>query len=368
MEGKEKGSLLGGLPKNYGSTEESPNSVASPTSLTAPKLRRVLILVSALVVALLMLAYFLSLQDETQSSEMQDGDSLQSPSSLSRVFLSLRGLPLSTLSLVFLLLFPLFSVLLLPQTVLELACGSTVEPFSLAVLISLLGKTCGSTLCFLLGRYVFGALTLGGSYAGRLPLSIRAVANAVGKRPNFVTFVVCFSTLPAWVKSYGLSSIVTTEKKAGTTKAGTTKAGTTKAGTFQEQTVRARSEAGTEAVKNSSVDDKLLEERGESVGVGPAAPLQSTSDELEFPVRADVFVLATIASGLPYSILYCSLGRGLLQAVEGGEVGRSAVGGEHGLKAAGGFITLAALVFMCIFSKREIDRLKEESDRQGSAI
>ena len=363
MEGKEKGSLLGGLPKNYGSTEESPNSVASPTSLTAPKLRRVLILVSALVVALLMLAYFLSLQDETQSSEMQDGDSLQSPSSLSRVFLSLRGLPLSTLSLVFLLLFPLFSVLLLPQTVLELACGSTVEPFSLAVLISLLGKTCGSTLCFLLGRYVFGALTLGGSYAGRLPLSIRAVANAVGKRPNFVTFVVCFSTLPAWVKSYGLSSIVTTKKKAGTTKAGTTKAGT-----FQEQTVRARSEAGTEAVKNSSVDDKLLEERGESVGVGPAAPLQSTSDELEFPVRADVFVLATIASGLPYSILYCSLGRGLLQAVEGGEVGRSAVGGEHGLKAAGGFITLAALVFMCIFSKREIDRLKEESDRQGSAI
>jgi len=363
MEGKEKGSLLGGLPKNYGSTEESPNSVASPTSLSAPKLRRVLILVSALVVALLMLAYFLSLQDETQSSEMQDGDSLQSPSSLSRVFLSLRGLPLSTLSLVFLLLFPLFSVLLLPQTVLELACGSTVEPFSLAVLISLLGKTCGSTLCFLLGRYVFGALTLGGSYAGRLPLSIRAVANAVGKRPNFVTFVVCFSTLPAWVKSYGLSSIVTTEKKAGTTKAGTTKAGT-----FQEQTVRARSEAGTEAVKNSSVDDKLLEERGESVGVGPAAPLQSTSDELEFPVRADVFVLATIASGLPYSILYCSLGRGLLQAVEGGEVGRSAVGGEHGLKAAGGFITLVALVFMCIFSKREIDRLKEESDRQGSAI
>ena len=121
-------------------------------------------------------------------------------------------------------------------------------------------------------------------------------------------------------------------------------------------------------MKNSSVDDKLLEERGESVGVGPAAPLQSTSDELEFPVRADVFVLATIASGLPYSILYCSLGRGLLQAVEGGEVGRSAVGGEHGLKAAGGFITLAALVFMCIFSKREIDRLKEESDRQGSAI
>jgi uncharacterized membrane protein YdjX (TVP38/TMEM64 family) len=108
-------------------------------------------------------------------------------------------------ALIFIAIYTVCTVILLPVSLLSIAAGVIFQPVWLGVAISMLAVSCGSMSCFFLGRYLFRARVQGwlASKGGRLVAIDRAIAS--GDARGIVILLRMSPIVPFALLNYVLS-------------------------------------------------------------------------------------------------------------------------------------------------------------------
>eukprot|EP00475_Leptophrys_vorax_P039488 TRINITY_DN713_c0_g1_i1.p1 TRINITY_DN713_c0_g1~~TRINITY_DN713_c0_g1_i1.p1 ORF type:complete len:347 (+),score=75.00 TRINITY_DN713_c0_g1_i1:145-1041(+) len=104
--------------------------------------------------------------------------------------------------LLYVVFLSVWTVVCFPTTIAELLCGFTFG-FGTSVMVSMIGKTVGSILSFLIGKYGFKDW-IQSKIEGKYPL-MQAIQRAVVQKPWQIIFLTRISMLPIALKNYGVS-------------------------------------------------------------------------------------------------------------------------------------------------------------------
>jgi len=104
--------------------------------------------------------------------------------------------------LLYVLFLVVWTVVCFPTTIAELLCGFTFG-FGTSVIVSMAGKTLGSIVSFLIGKYAFRSW-IQERIAGRYPV-MKALQRAVVQKPWQIIFLTRLAMLPIALKNYGVS-------------------------------------------------------------------------------------------------------------------------------------------------------------------
>ena len=109
--------------------------------------------------------------------------------------------------MMYVFMFVICSVFLLPMTPLEAAAGIIwSHSYVTALLFALIGKNAGSWVCFLLASR--SKSWANNKFSGNPPPRILvALKKVVKQKPHLLTALVCGAYIPASIKNYGLGSI-----------------------------------------------------------------------------------------------------------------------------------------------------------------
>ncbi|GMI43523.1 hypothetical protein TrCOL_g496 [Triparma columacea] len=108
---------------------------------------------------------------------------------------------------IYICMFVICSVFLLPMTPLEAAAGIIwSDSYVTALLFALTGKNAGSWVCFLLASRSISCANCSFSDS-KPPRILVALKKVVKQKPHFLTALVCAAYIPASIKNFGLGSI-----------------------------------------------------------------------------------------------------------------------------------------------------------------
>ena len=108
--------------------------------------------------------------------------------------------------ILYMVLIAVWSVIMLPQTVVEVGAGA-IWGIWFGSLVGLVGKVAGSSACFFISRRWGSKLVQARIEKSDTHVLLKTLSYLIARRPHFFTFLVCAAFVPASLKSYGLGTL-----------------------------------------------------------------------------------------------------------------------------------------------------------------